>query len=129
MREFFAVNDNQTTAGIIGSAVLALTGATCCALPVALVALGLGSVVASTVSALPWLGELAKYNAITFSLTALILAYSWWRVRRSSQCAAGESRRLRIQQIILWVITALYAASLFAAYALYPLALFLDNLD
>ena len=123
------MNDNQTTAGIIGSAVLALAGATCCALPIALVALGLGGVVASAVSALPWLGVLAEYKAVTFSLTAVILSYSWWLLRRSSLCEVGEAKRLRVQQIILWAITALFAASVFAAYALYPLTLFLDSLD
>ena len=123
------MSDNQTTAGIIGSAVLALTGATCCALPIALVAVGLGSVVASAVSALPWLGALAEYKTVTFSLTAVILSYSWWRLRRSRLCDVGEGPRLRIQQIILWVITALFAASIFAAYALFPLTLFLDSLD
>ncbi len=123
------MNDNQTTAGIIGSTVLALTGATCCALPIALVALGMGGVVASAVSALPWLGVLAEYKAVTFSLTAMILGYSWWRVRRSRLCEVGEGDRLRVQQIILWAITALFAASVFTAYALYPLTLFLDSLD
>ncbi len=122
------MSDNQTTTGIIGSAILALTGATCCALPIALVALGLGSVVASTVSAMPWLGTITEYKTLTFSLTALILGYSWWRFRSSRECDVGEGRRLRVQQIILWVITAVFGASIFAAYALYPLTLFLDNL-
>ncbi len=123
------MSDNQTTTGIIGSAILALTGATCCALPIALVALGLGSVVASTVSAMPWLGTMAEYKTLTFSLTALILGYSWWRFRSSRECEVGEGRRLRIQKIILWVITALFAISLFSAYALFPLTLFLDSFD
>ncbi len=123
------MNDNQTTAGIIGSALLALTGATCCALPIALVALGLGGVVASAASALPWLGVLAEYKAVTFGLTALILGYSWWRIQRSSLCETGERGRLRAQKIILWVISALFAASVFAAYALFPLTLFLDSFD
>ncbi|MCZ6560117.1 MAG: hypothetical protein O6931_04410 [Gammaproteobacteria bacterium] len=122
------MSDNQITSGIVGSAILALTGATCCALPIALVALGLGSVVASTVSAMPWLGTMAEYKTLTFSLTALILGYSWWRFRSSRECEIGEGRRLRVQQIILWVITAVFGASIFAAYALYPLTLFLDNL-
>lgn len=122
------MSDNQITSGIIGSAVLALTGATCCALPIALVALGLGSVVASTVSTMPWLGTMAEYKTLTFSLTALILGYSWWRIRSSRECEVGEGRRLRVQQIILWVITGVFGASIFAAYALYPLTLFLDNL-
>lgn len=123
------MSDNQTTAGIIGSAVLTLTGATCCALPIALVALGLGGVVASAVTALPWLGVLAEYKAVTFSLTAVILSYSWWRLRRARLCEVGEGERLRAQQIILWTISALFAASVFSAYALYPLTLFLDSFD
>ena len=84
------MSNNQTTAGIIGSALLALTGATCCALPIALVALGLGGVVASAVSALPWLGVLAEYKAVTFGLTAAIPGHSWWRIRRAGLVGMGE---------------------------------------
>lgn len=42
---------------------LALLGTTCCALPIVLVTLGMGSVVASVVSALPVLAWLSQYKA------------------------------------------------------------------
>ena len=65
---------------------LSLLGTTCCALPIALVALGAGGAVASLASAAPWLAALSAYKGATFSITGLSLAYAWWRLRRVSQC-------------------------------------------
>ncbi len=121
------MSDRKMNASIVGGTTLALLGASCCALPIALVALGLGGVVASTVSVLPWLNVLAQYKLITFSMTALTIAYSWWRIRKAGQCDLEQGRMLRAQRIVLRVITAIFGASLFAAYLLYPLTLFLEN--
>lgn len=110
---------------------LALLGTTCCALPVVLVTLGLGSVVASVASVLPWLVWLSQYKSITFSATALVLVYSWWQLRcagRSEQCAIGGGKRLKWQRRVLAVNTVIFGAAVFAAYALLPVTLWLEGL-
>ncbi len=106
---------------------MALLGATCCALPIALVILGMGSAVASMVSAMPWLTTFSEYKIVTFGLTAIVVTYSWWRVRSVEQCSVADAKKLRIQRVVLWAITAVFLMSVFAAYALYPLALWLDG--
>lgn len=117
----------KTNSSIAGSAGLALLSTTCCALPIALVAFGMGSTVASLVSALPWLATLSEYKAITFALTALVLGYSWLQVRRVKACDIKDARRLKIQSLILKISTATFAVALFASYALLPITLWLEN--
>lgn len=103
---------------------LALLGTTCCALPAALVTLGLGGAVASAVSAMPWLAWLSQYKAVTFSATAAVLAHSAWRLRRAGagdRCAVEDRRRLIWQRRLLIASVAVFAVAVFAAYALLPL--------
>jgi len=119
----------KTNSSLLGGFGLALLGTTCCALPIALVSLGMGGVVASLVSAVPMLGWLSQYKAITFSVTALVLAYSWWRLRgvsQSSQCSLEGGKRLKWQKRLLAVSTAIFALAVFAAYALLPITLWLE---
>ncbi len=97
---------------------LALLGTTCCALPIALVALGAGGAVASLASAAPWLITLSKYKLWTFALTAVVLAYAWFRLRNASQCGIEDAKTLRWQRVGLWVSTALLTISAAAAYLL-----------
>lgn len=118
--------DAKITGSVIGSAGLALLGGTCCALPIALVTLGMGGAVASMLSVAPWLATLAQYKLVTFTLTAIIIAYSWWRVRAVRQCEIGDEPRLRLQQAVLWATTGVFLISIFAAYALYPITRYLD---
>jgi len=123
-------NDNVTTNTSLASGLgLAILGTTCCALPIILVTAGMGSVVASVVSALPWLAWLSQYKGITFSFTALVLAYSWWRLRSTGQletCTVKDGKRLRWQRRVLGISTAIFIAAVFAAYALLPITLWLD---
>lgn len=119
--------DRKTNSSVIGSAGLAIFATTCCALPIALVALGLGGAVASLLSVAPWLAVFSEYKAITFIVTALVIGYAWWRVRHVQQCDIAEGRRLRAQRIVLWVSTVVLGISMFAAYALLPLTLWLES--
>ena len=106
---------------------LTLLGTTCCALPLTLVALGAGGVVASLVSALPGLVWLSQYKAWTFGLTASVLGYAWWQARRASACEVGDARRLGWQLWMLRGSTLLFVLSVFAAYGLLPLAIWFDG--
>ncbi|WP_323844334.1 hypothetical protein [Microbulbifer magnicolonia] len=117
----------RTDASLAGGLGLALLGTSCCALPITLVALGLGGVVASLVAAAPWLVWLSHYKGITFTFTALVLAYSGWRLRKARLCDPASGRRRKWQQRILRLNAALLAASLFAAYALLPLVQWLKG--
>ncbi len=114
-------------ASVLSALGLSLLGTTCCALPIALVALGAGGSVASLVSAAPWLVTLSEYKAATFSATGLVLGYAWWRVRRVSQCDISDAKRLRVQRGVLWASSVIFAVSMFAAYAALPLLVWLES--
>ncbi len=123
------MHDIKTDSAVFSGFGLALLGTTCCALPIALVTLGMGGVVASMVSALPWLAALSKYKAITFSLTAAVLAYSAWRLRqagRGGQCDIADGKRLRWQRRLLGLSVTLLVIAAFAAYALLPILRWID---
>ena len=67
--------ERSAQASVLSAVGLTLLGTTCCALPIALVAIGAGGAMASLVSAVPWLSPLAEYKAVTFSATALLLGF------------------------------------------------------
>ena len=117
----------KTNSSLLGGLGLALLGTTCCALPILLVSIGMGSVVASLVSALPWLATLSEYKEFTFSATALILVYCFFRLRRVVYCELADQRRLKWQRGLLLTSTCLFMVSVFAAYALLPLTLWWEN--
>lgn len=117
----------KTNTSLLGGFGLALVGTTCCALPILLVTLGMGSAVASLVSTLPWLVTLSKYKAVTFTITALILAYSFLRLRNMDSCEIVDQRRLKRQRALLWASTVIVIVSVFTAYALLPFTLWLES--
>jgi len=53
------VENIKTNSSLLGGFGLALLGTTCCALPIALVSLGMGGAVASMMSAVPMLAWLS----------------------------------------------------------------------
>ncbi len=117
-------------ASVFSAVGLTLLGTTCCALPITLVALGAGGAVASMASALPWLVALSEYKLATFGVTAAVLGYSWWQVRRlgrSGACSIEDAKRLRTQRWLLRAATAVFGVSIFAAYALLPIVMRFDN--
>ncbi len=108
--------------GPLSSLGLAILGTTCCALPTLLVLLGAGGAVASLVSSMPWLVVLSEHKALVFSFTALMLAFSWVRLRRvAASCTIADAKLVRNQLRILWATTALLILSVFAAYAAVPI--------
>lgn len=115
----------------------ALTGVTpvavsatlvCCALPIALVAIGAGTVVASLVSAAPWLVALSRHKAWVFAFAGLLLAADYWALYRSGRaCRPGgvchTSHPLgRWMRRVYWASVAAYGVGLFAAYLSLPVA-------
>ena len=85
---------------------------------------------ASMASALPWLVALSEYKLATFGFTAIVLGYSWWQVqrhRRSGTCSAEDAKRLRCQSGGLRAATAVFGLSVFAAYGLLPVVMWLDK--
>ena len=57
----------------------------CCALPIVLVALGAGSVVASVVSTAPWLVAFSRNKEWVFLVAGAFLATDYWILYQSSR--------------------------------------------
>ena len=114
-------------------ALLASTGTLlCCALPILLVALGFGAVVASLTSSLPLLVTLAEYEPWMFSISAILLGTTAWVLWvRSQHCPndpelAKKCARARIwNQRVFWVATVVWMIGFTAAYLLLSLRNFL----
>ncbi len=110
-------------------ALFASTGTLiCCALPILLVALGFGSVVAALTSHYPLLVTLSEYVGWMFGISAGLLGLTAWFIwGRQTQCPADpelakvcERARL-INQRVFWVATLVWVIGFSARFLLLPL--------
>jgi len=109
----------------------------CCALPSILVLLGMGSAVASLLSAAPWLVNLSRHKIWTFSIAGTLIAASFVttyvvapHLKRGDICTAenpttcGEVGKL--SRVVLWGSALIWSGGFFVAYMLAPI---LEHLD
>lgn len=116
-------------------ALFASTGTLiCCALPIALVALGLGATVAAISSSFPILVSITQHKAWVFAGAALLLVLtSWLLFRPSRECPAGPELQAACHRILMWnrrifwIAVAIWAIGYFAAYAALPLRIWLEG--
>jgi mercuric ion transport protein len=101
----------------------------CCALPSVLVFMGMGSAVASLLSAAPWLVSLSRHKIWTFSIAGSLIAASFVmtyviepRLREGGACEADEPTTCgevsKISRVILWGSAMIWGAGFFVAYVL-----------
>lgn len=119
------------------SAVMVLTIFTssgtlvCCALPVTLVSLGLGSAVVGLTGAFPWLISLSQHKAWVFAVSAGFLVLGGWRIHRPGQsCPTDPTLRTLCSRLdvwnrrIYWISATIWGIGFFAAYLLLPVSRF-----
>jgi hypothetical protein len=89
------------------------------------VSLGLGSVVATSVEAAPWLIPFGRHKTAVFAAVGMVLAINYWvaivRPRRMD-CAPGEichvdSPAMRWNRIVFWTSVVIWAGAVTLAYA------------
>lgn len=118
--------------------VLALFAASgtliCCALPIVLVSLGLGSAVVALTGTLPWLIALSQHKAWVFALSAVMLALAGVLLFRSGRACPTDPEVARLcrrvdawNRRIYWVSVGLWIAGFAAAYLLLPVTRMLDR--
>ena len=109
----------------------------CCALPSILVLLGLGTTVASLLSAAPWLVSLSRHKIWTFSIAGTLIAASFVmtyviapRLQQGEVCAADDPTTCReaskLSRVILWGSALIWSGGFFVAYLLGPI---LERMD
>lgn len=104
----------------------------CCALPIALVTLGMGATVAALVSNVPFLITLSLYKNWIFVLSGLMLAISGWLTYRPSRTCPKDPHLAttcrhahKWNRNIFWMATSVWGIGFFAAFLLLPLRKFL----
>jgi len=109
----------------------------CCALPSVLVLLGMGTAVASLLSAAPWLVSLSRHKIWTFSIAGMLIALSFLmtyviapRLRQGETCDAEDPKTCgevsRLSRVVLCVSAMIWSCGFFVAYLLRPI---LERMD
>ncbi len=109
----------------------------CCALPSVLVLLGMGTAVASLLSAAPWLVSLSRHKVWTFSIAGTLIACSFVmtyvvapRLRDGETCNADDPTTCgevsKLSRVFLWGSALIYGGGFFVAYLLGPI---LERMD
>ncbi len=107
----------------------------CCVIPIVLVSIGFGAVVAALYSNLPFLTFLGSHKDWTFILTALILVAAAWALFRPGRACPADPELARAceqadrwNRRLLFLSIGLWSMGFFAAYLLLPIAQGLDLL-
>lgn len=109
----------------------------CCALPSVLVLLGMGTAVASLLSAAPWLVSLSRHKVWTFGIAGTLIAASFVMtyvvapcLRAGETCDANDpttcSEVSRVSRLVLWSSAMIWSGGFFVAYLLGPI---LERID
>ena len=105
----------------------------CCALPILLVSLGFGAVVAGLNYNIPGLLFLAEHQIWTLSLSALLLVFLAWVIWRPNQScpvdpelAAYCEKAKRWNQRIFWLSVMIWSIGFFFSVLLLPIRQLLD---
>ena len=110
----------------------------CCALPSVLVLLGMGTAVASLLSAAPWLVSLSRHKIWTFSIAGVLIACSFAmtyviapRLRVGETCDADDPTTCgevsKLSRVLLWGSAIIYSGGFFVAYLLGPILNYMDR--
>ena len=109
----------------------------CCALPSVLVLLGMGTTVASLLSAAPWLVSLSRHKIWIFSIAGVLISMSFVmtyaiapRLLQGEACEADDPATCRevskVSRVILWGSAAVWSCGFCVAYLLGPI---LERID
>ena len=109
----------------------------CCALPSVLVLLGMGTAVASLLTAVPWLVTVSRHKIWTFSIAGVLIAMSFVmtyliapRLRQGEVCDAEDPTTCgevsKLSRILLWGSAVIWSCGFFVAYLLAPI---LERID
>ncbi len=100
----------------------------CCALPITLVTLGLGSAVVGLTGAFPWLVTLTHYKEWVFAGSAALLVVGGWLVYRPNRSCPADPGLGRLcarldvwNRRIYWTAVAVWGIGFVAAFLLLPI--------
>lgn len=125
----------RSEGGVSWLALFTSTGTLiCCALPIALVTLGMGAAVVSLTSTFPFLIVLSQHKTWVFGFAAAMLVLSGWMLYRPGRTCPIDPETGRLcnraqvwNRRIYWTSVAIWGTGFFAAYAALPLKLWLEG--
>jgi hypothetical protein len=120
--------------GVTWLTLFASTGTLiCCALPIILVTLGLGTTVATLTSTFPFLITLSEHKAWVFAFSAIMLGFSGWLLYRSGRSCPSDPEAAALCETahlwnrrIYWTSVTIWCIGAFAAYLALPLRMWLE---
>jgi mercuric ion transport protein len=109
----------------------------CCALPSVLVLLGMGTAVASLLSAAPWLVKFSHHKTWTFGISGTLIAASFVmtylvapRLQNGDACTADDPTTCgevsKLSRFVLWGSALIWSGGFFVAFLLGPI---LERMD
>jgi len=123
----------KTSKKITLLALFASTGTlVCCALPITLVSLGMGTAVISLTSSFPFLMTLSEHKLWIFVLSGLLLFAGWFVYNRERACPVEPvltelcQRTQKWNRRMLWISVGIWSIGFFAAFLALPLRQWLD---
>jgi hypothetical protein len=106
----------------------------CCALPITLVALGMGATMASLVSNIPFLVTLSQHKLLIFAISGSLLVAAGWQLYRPGRACPTDTglaelcrRTEKWNRRIVWFSILLWLVGFFAAFLVLPLQIWLDG--
>ena len=106
----------------------------CCALPITLVAFGMGATMASLVSNVPFLVTLSQHKILVFTISGFLLALSGWLLYRAGRTCPTEPtlaelciRTEKWNRRVFWFSITLWGVGFFAAFLALPLQIWVDG--
>lgn len=106
----------------------------CCALPITLVALGMGATMASLVSAAPFLVMLSQYKLAVFTISGLLIGFSAWLMYRPGRYCPSDPELAAVcnkvqtwNRRVVWFSGALWSIGFFAAFLALPMIMWLEK--
>lgn len=126
---------NTKETGLIWLALFtSTTTLVCCALPIALVTLGMGATVASLVSNVPFLITLSENKGWLFALSGVLLALSAGIIYRPDRSCPVDpalgalcNKTQKWNRRIYWFSVTLWCIGFFAAFLALPLQIWLEG--
>ena len=128
-------SSNAKEASLTWLALFTTTGTlVCCALPITLIALGMGATMASLVSNVPFLVTLSEHKILVFIISGGLLALSAWMMYRPGRSCPVDPELNALcnktqvwNRRIYWFSVVLWCFGFFAAFLVLPLQIWLEG--
>lgn len=106
----------------------------CCALPIVLVVLGLGTAVAALTSSFPMLITIAQHKTWVFTASGVLLLLSGWFTYRPGRTCPADPELAHVcataqvwNRKIYWSAVTLWSVGFIAAYLALPVRIWMDS--